>query len=166
MTIRDATADDIPAILPLVRKVAAFMQDRDPHKYTIEGDVGERYRNWLGGQIASGRSAILIADAAGRDDPPAIVGMLIGTVDREIPIYRLKEYGFINDLWVDETYRNEGVARQLVTEAIERFTRLGVEQIRLDVLLTNEPARKLFETCGFRPSVMEMLLPIEPVPST
>lgn len=164
MTIRDAAAADIPAILPLVRKVAGFMQAIDPLKYTVEGDVGERYRNWLQNQVQGGRSAILVADAAGRDDPPKIVGMLIGTVDREIPIYRLKEYGFINDLWVDEQYRHEGVARQLVTEAIERFARLGVEQIRLDVLMSNEPARKLFETCGFRASVMEMILPLDVKP--
>lgn len=162
MTIRDASEDDIPRILPLVRKIAGLFQTVDPEKYATEGDVGERYRGWLSGLVKAGRSVILVADAAGQGQPPAVVGMLIGTIDREIPIYRLKEYGFINDLWVDEAYRNEGVARQLVTEAIERFTRLRVEQIRLDVLTGNEPARKLFETCGFRPAVVEMLLPLKP----
>jgi ribosomal protein S18 acetylase RimI-like enzyme len=87
-----------------------------------------------------------------------LVGFLIGTVEREIPIYRLEEYGFIHDLWVEPDYRNEGLARQLVTLATERFRAIGVKQVRLDVLVTNVPARGLFEACGFRPSVTEMLI--------
>jgi hypothetical protein len=33
-----------------------------------------------------------------------------------------------------------------------------VKQVRVDVLVYNEPAKRLFETCGFRPSVLEMLV--------
>ena len=49
MDIRPATPQDVPQILPLVRKLAAFLAERDPAKYALpEGaDVGERYRNWL-----------------------------------------------------------------------------------------------------------------------
>jgi len=158
MNIRDATAADIPAILPLIGKLAAFHEARDPEKYTTGGDVGEMYRGWLLGHLERGRAAILVADAAARDEPPHIVGFLVGTIQKEIPIYKLKELGLLHDLWVEETYRHEGIARQLVTEAIERFARLGVRQIRLDVLADNEPARKLFEACGFRVSIVQMLM--------
>jgi RimJ/RimL family protein N-acetyltransferase len=41
---------------------------------------------------------------------------------------------------------------------IEKFRELGVKQIRCDTAAKNETARKLFESCGFRPSVVEMLL--------
>ena len=47
------------------------------------------------------------------------LGFLVGTVEREIPIYRLAEFGFIHDLWVEPAYRNEGVARQMVMVAVE-----------------------------------------------
>ncbi len=163
MTIRDATVADVPAILPMVGRIAAFMQAADADKYTVRDDVQAMYGSWLKRLIETGRSVVLVADAAGRDDPPRLVGMIIGTIDKEIPIYRLAEFGFINDLWVDDTYRNEGVGRQLVAEAIERFTKLGVSQIRLDVLTSNAPARTLFATCGFRESVIEMILPLSPV---
>ncbi len=63
-------------------------------------------------------------------------------------------------MWVEPTYRNEGIARQMVMLAIERFRAIGVEQIRLDTAAPNEVARGLFAACGFRPSVQEMLLEI------
>jgi ribosomal protein S18 acetylase RimI-like enzyme len=90
--------------------------------------------------------------------PGRLAGFLIGTVEREIPIYRLEEYGFIHDVWVEPEYRNEGLARQMVALAVERFTGIGMRQVRLDVLVSNEPALGLFEKCGFRTSIYEMLL--------
>jgi NAD(P)-dependent dehydrogenase (short-subunit alcohol dehydrogenase family) len=50
----------------------------------------------------------------------SLVAFSIGTVEREIPIYRLDKFGFIHDLWVEPEYRNEGVARQMVMLAVER----------------------------------------------
>jgi ribosomal protein S18 acetylase RimI-like enzyme len=41
--------------------------------------------------------------------------------------------------------------------AIEAFRAIGVTQIRLDTAANNDAARQLFEACGFRPSVTEML---------
>ena len=84
-----------------------------------------------------------------------------GHVHRAAPagkVRLLREYGFVHDVWVEEPYRNEGLARQMVTLAVERFRAIGVEQVRLDVLVENAPARSLFEACGFRPAVIEMLL--------
>jgi RimJ/RimL family protein N-acetyltransferase len=60
--------------------------------------------------------------------------------------------------WIEEEYRHEGIARQLVTLAVERFGRIGVKQVRCDTAWLNEPARSLFTRCGFRPSIVEMLI--------
>jgi RimJ/RimL family protein N-acetyltransferase len=45
--------------------------------------------------------------------------------------------------------------------AIERFGEIGVSQVRLDAAAANEAARRLFERCGFRASVVEMLTQLE-----
>jgi ribosomal protein S18 acetylase RimI-like enzyme len=37
-----------------------------------------------------------------------------GLVEREIPIYHLKKFGFIHDLWVEPEFRHAGIARQMV----------------------------------------------------
>ena len=153
MDIRPATAADVPAVLPMVRKLCDLHRGWDPDKYDFLGGIEEMYRGWLTSRAKDPRSVFLVADREGRGP----VGFLIGTVEREIPIYRLKEYGFVHDLWVEEDYRNEGLGRQLVMAAVAAFRELVVEQVRLDTAAANEVARKLFEACGFRTSVIEML---------
>ena len=156
MEIRPATPRDVPGVLPMVERLAAFLAARDRAKYEPLPGVGEMYRGWLRGRATDPRAVFLVAERR----PGHLAGFLIGTVEREIPIYRLAEYGFVHDLWVDEAYRNEGVARRMVTLAAERFRAIGVNQVRLDVLVDNAPARALFEACGFRAAVVEMLLEI------
>ena len=90
-----------------------------------------------------------------------LVGFIVATVEKEIPIYRLDEFGFVHDLWVEPDYRNEGIARQMTMLLIERFREIGVKQIRCDTAAPNDAARKLFTSCGFRASVTEMLLELE-----
>jgi ribosomal protein S18 acetylase RimI-like enzyme len=157
MNVRPATVEDVPAVLPMVAKICAFHQALDPAKYDFLPNPEERYRGWLASRARDPRSVFLVADAAPTGAPPRLAGFLIGTVESEIPIYRIREFGFVHDLWVEKAYRNEGWARQLVTLAVERFREIGVKQIRLDVLAANDPARALFAACGFRPSTIEML---------
>src|SRR3954451_19996049 len=155
MEIRPATAQDVPAVLPMVEKLCKLHEAWDPAKYSFLPNIPQMYDQWLRERASHRRSVFLVAETS---SPKKIVGFVIGTVEREIPIYRLKEYGFLHDLWVEPDYRNEGAARQMVMLAVEKFKEMGVEQIRLDTAAPNEAARKLFATCGFRPSVTEMLL--------
>jgi GNAT superfamily N-acetyltransferase len=154
MTIRPATIDDVPAVLPMVRAIAAMHEQLDPAKYGYRADVAEMYRGWLTSQATDARGVFLVAET----DGGKVVAFLVGTVEREIPIYRLSQFGFIHDVWVEEDYRNEGIGRQLVAAAVERFRQLGAPQVRCDTVWGNAIARYLFKACGFRPSVVEMLI--------
>ncbi len=156
MNIRSATVTDVPAVLPMVDRACAFHERLDPAKYAFLANPGEMYRDWLIARATDSQSVFLIADAESGPTPD-VVGFLVGSVEREIPIYRVKRFGFVHELWVEEKYRNEGIARQLVTLAVERFTTIGVPQVRLDVAWDNQAARSLFAACGFRPTVVEMV---------
>ena len=159
MTIRPATPDDVDAILPMVDGVAALHEGWDPAKYGFRARPSTMYRGWLRGRATDPRGVLLVAE---REPGGRLVGFVVGTVDAEIPIYRVTEYGFIHDLWVEPDYRHEGVGRQLVMRAVERFRDLGVTQVRLDTAAANDPARELFKRCGFRVSTLEMLVELEP----
>lgn len=156
MQIRPAITDDLEGVLPLVAKTCAFHEAEDPVKYPFLPEPEKRYRGWLSRCVNDPDAVFLVAD-----DNGTIAGFLVATVEDEIPIYRVKRYAFVQDIWVEPSYRRHGAARGLLQEAIERFRDKGVEQFRLDVLTDNAPARKLFESCGFRTSVMEMILPLE-----
>jgi len=153
MDIRFATARDVPAMLPLVVKICALHKQLDPARYGFIENVTERYRYWLTERAADRSSVVLVAEQEGK-----LVAFLLAATENEIPIYQLRQFGFIHDLWVDEAYRHEGIARQMVTLAIERFKQMGLSQVRLDTAIGNAAAKELFVTCGFRPCNVEMLL--------
>jgi ribosomal protein S18 acetylase RimI-like enzyme len=156
MQIRPATAQDVSAVLPMVRKICALHQKWDKAKYDFKPEPEKRYERWLTARADDPRSVFLVAEENAK-----LFAFLIGTVEQEIPIYNLTEFGFIHDLWVEEDYRHEGIGRQLTMAAIEKFSAIGVRQIRLDTAAPNEAARALFGSCGFRPSVTEMLIELE-----
>jgi len=153
MEIRAATAADVPAVVTMVERLVELHRAWDRAKYDYVPGIAGMYTSWLTARASDPRAVFLVAHRESRGP----VGFLIGAVEREIPIYRVNEFGFIHDLWVDQDYRNEGVARQLVMRAVERFTEIGVAQVRLDTAAANDVARRLFEGCGFRVSTIEML---------
>jgi ribosomal protein S18 acetylase RimI-like enzyme len=156
MTIRAATPEDVPAVLSMVQQLAALHEGWDPQRFDYKPNAAGMYDQWLRVRATDARSVFLVAQRQ------ALVGFLVGTVDETIRIYRLKQVGFIHDLWVEPDYRHEGIARQMTMLAIERFREMGVRQIRLETAAKNEAARKLFESCGFRTSSVEMLLEMQP----
>jgi ribosomal protein S18 acetylase RimI-like enzyme len=155
MEIRPATPDDVDAVVPMVEKICALHRAWDAAKFGFVENVAAMYRGWLTSRAGDAQSVFLVAAA-----PQRLAGFLIGTVESSIPIYRIKQFGFIHDLWVEEDYRHEGIGRQLAIVAVERFAVMGVRQVRLDTAAANDAARALFTTCGFRPSATEMLLEI------
>jgi ribosomal protein S18 acetylase RimI-like enzyme len=153
MLIRSATSEDVPQVLPMVAKICALHENWDTAKYGFLPYPEQRYEKWLTRLAnSSDRNVFLVAEDEGK-----LGGFLLATVEREIPIYRLQEYAFIHDIWVEPEYRQNGVAQQMVMLCVERFKEMKVQQIRLDTTAVNEAARRLFASCGFRISTIEML---------
>ncbi len=153
MMIRPATASDVPNVLPLVRAICELHEQWDKARFKTIEHPERMYESWLSDRANDERSVFLVAE-----HEQQVVGYIVCTIEKEIPIYWMPESGWVHDLWVDETYRNEGLATQMTMLAIERFKELGIKQIRLQTAAANEIARKLFESCGFRVATVEMLL--------
>lgn len=60
------------------------------------------------------------------------------------------EDAWLEDLFVDESARGQGLGRVLVEAAVERARARGCDRIQLDVNQANESAVALYESCGFR----------------
>ncbi len=159
MDIRAATPADVEGVLLMVGKIAELHEGWDKAKFGYRERPQEMYRGWLGARAVDARSVFLVAEREAK-----LAGFLVGTVEAEIPIYRLREFGFIHDLWVEPQYRNEGIGRQLVMLAIERFREMGMKQVRGDTAAANEAVRGLLRSCGMRPSTTEMLIELNPEP--
>lgn len=154
--VRSATMEDLPAILPMVGKTCAFHQRIAPAKYPFLPEPEKRYGRWLTAQVNAPRSVFLAAELDGK-----VVGFLIADVEEEIPIYKVKEFGFAHDMWVEEDARRHGVGKALMLEMVARFRAMGVKQIRLDVVAGNEAAEKLFASIGFAVATKQMIAELE-----
>lgn len=153
MLIRPATPDDVPGVLPMVAKICALHESWDSAKYGFVPHAEQRYEKWLTRLANQERSVFLVAE-----DQGLLVAFVVATVEQEIPIYRTKEFACIHDIWVEPEYRHQGIAQQMVTLTVNIFQQMGIEQIRLDTAAANETSRRLFTSCGFRLSTMEMLI--------
>ncbi len=153
MEIRPATPTDVPQVLPLVRAICELHQNWDSARFKTVDHPERMYDGWLRERTEDPRSVFLVVEHESR-----IVGYVVCTIEPEIPIYWTPSCGWVHDLWIEPQYRNEGLGRQMTMLVVERFKEMGVTQIRLQTAAANEVARKLFASCGFRASTIEMLV--------
>ena len=59
------------------------------------------------------------------------------------------EYGVCHAVAIKTSLQGKGFGKQIVEFCIRRAKELGYKAIRLDVVPSNLPARKLYEKCGF-----------------
>lgn len=158
MQIRSARVDDVDQVIELVSKIVALHDEWDPPRFGALDGAADMYRGWLEDRCDDETSVFLVADRNDDDAPQShVVGFLVATLDRNVPIYRVERFGFVHDLWVEPEYRHEGVGQSMTLLALERFQAIGATQVRLDTAAQNDAARAMFTRCGFRPSTIEML---------
>jgi len=157
MTVREAIAGDAEAVGPLLLKCCAQHEAWDAAKYGLTENVIREYRRWFGQIAEDPRTFLLVAE-----DGKKVVGFLIAAVRREAPIYRLKEYALIQELWVEPEYHGTGVGRDLINAAAAMVRPLGITQMRAETAASNEPLRKMLESCGFRTCMVDLLLELPP----
>lgn len=66
-----------------------------------------------------------------------------------------KHKGHIVAMYVDTQNRRNGLARELIANAIQRAREIELEQLNLGVVSTNEPAKKLYGSIGFKTYAIE-----------
>lgn len=154
-TIRPATPADTPRILPLVNKICSLHAERDPERFAVRADVLAKYEAWLPIRATDPRSVLLVAEH--NND---LIAYTVGTVEPEVPIFWIPECGFLHDLWVEPAYRRQGIAAQLLEEAISSFKAIGVQQLRMHTGIFNDTMRTLAAKHGFRPCLIELLRPL------
>ena len=152
ISIRPAVATDVPAILPMVSRICEFHRERDPERYPFLPDVADRYRGWLIKRAEDPDSSVLVGT---HDD--RVVAFVVGEILNEIPVFTLKRYGWLHDLWVEPEYRRHGVASRLMETACRALADRGITQIRGDCLCGNAESQAMLARLGFRPSTILMV---------
>ncbi len=77
-----------------------------------------------------------------------IVGVLISEIRSQL--HRAKKSSFIDDLIVNKDYRNRGIGKLLIEDAVRYAKELDCEVIELTSYLLNENAHRFYERNGFK----------------
>lgn len=149
--VRAGAAADVPRILPMVASLIEQHKQWDAARYSPLPDVLDRYARWFPARASEGLLAVA------QDTNGGLIGFAVASIEQEVPIYVVKEYGFIHDCYVEPRNRGNGVGQKLVEHLLHRFEVLAVAQVRLDTAKANDGARRLFSKLGFRESVIQML---------
>jgi len=133
VTIRDARKNDLDLLRRLrdefqleLAKPPFFDEPWD----TVAEEVEETIKNGVA----------LIAEDEGTP-----VGYALASVVPQTPVR-----GHLYDLYVNADVRGRGLGRELIAAVAERLKGRGVTHLSLDVALTNDSARRLYERLGFR----------------
>jgi ribosomal protein S18 acetylase RimI-like enzyme len=136
MEIRRAGENDVDALVPLFDAFRHFCsQEPDP----------ERTRWFLTQCIAGQQSAFLVATNEG-----SMVGFV--HLCSSLSSARLSRTFVVKDLFVESSSRGEGIAAELMHEAIEFARKAGAIRLSLTTDASNFAARSLYERLGWKKS--------------
>lgn len=151
--IRPAKASDQEA---LGRFGAALMRQHhaaDPRRFILAEQPERGYGRFLVSELEDPGSLVLVAE---HEDE--VVGYVYAGLEPMSWMDLRGPCGYIHDVYVDERARRQGAARELVRAAIEWSRARGRSQVVLSSEWKNHAAQRLFESLGFRPTMVEMTL--------
>jgi GNAT superfamily N-acetyltransferase len=138
--VRDATADDVPAVAAAVRELLIELGGTPPAAVVME---------------AAARTAITDPEAGAVVVAAPDGGPLVGVLAASWPlaIHAGGVYGLIQDLWVDRAWRSAGVGAELIEAYCDLAARRGADRVEVGIPRDSFPAleatRRFYERCGF-----------------
>ncbi|HSA83505.1 MAG TPA: GNAT family N-acetyltransferase [Patescibacteria group bacterium] len=144
--VRKALQEDRQAIFPLWQAQIQFHYELDSGFYPpLALDEEKQFEAYFTHALKNDDPYFYIAEMDGK-----IVGFT--TFKKGHAQYddnAITEYGWVLELFVEESYRKHGVGKQLIDEAAKVFQAQGITHLKLDVSTHNNNALKFYEDNGF-----------------
>ncbi|GAB4239256.1 MAG: hypothetical protein OHK005_00530 [Candidatus Methylacidiphilales bacterium] len=138
--VRAARVEDAPALFALIHRIS---ETREWPLIFPDEELGsvEEQRAHIEWHLAARNRALLVAER--------VDGELMGYASAWGGEYRIDQLNAVLIVEVGPEFRRQGVATRLLQE-LERWARhIGLHRLELTTLVENEPARGLYEKCGF-----------------
>jgi ribosomal protein S18 acetylase RimI-like enzyme len=150
--IRPATPADIPTIGRLGALLVRTHHDFDPKRFLPVNSGTERaYGGFLGSQLEEPNIVILAAERDGQ-----MIGYTYAGVEGNDYMALRGPAGVIYDIIVDPAHRGQGIGRMLLDATLEALKARGVPRVVLSTAEKNSTAQRLFDSAGFRRTMIEM----------
>ena len=117
MTIRKAKIKDVPNLVQLAMELLKYHESFDPY-FAPAKNAKDVYAKFFKRCIYSTIKQLLVAEYNGE-----IAGYALGEISSRPPVFKIRNIGAINDMFVAEKFRKSGVAKQLLTELLDWIKR-------------------------------------------
>lgn len=132
-TIRDATKNDMPSVLGLIKELAIFEKEPDAVEVTTTSLIEDGFGN-------NPAFKCFVAETNNKVIGAAVVYNRFSTWKGKIL--------HLEDLIVSQDMRNQGIGTSLLDEVVKYGHSLGVKRINWEVISWNDGAIKLYERKG------------------
>ena len=150
--IRRATIADVPALGRLGAQLVRTHYEFDRQRFIPETpQTPAAYGSFLGTQLARTEAAVFVAEERGE-----VVGYVYAGLEDYDYMSLRGPAGALYDIVVDPERQRHGVGRKLLDAALEVLESRGAPRVVLSTAVRNEAAQRLFESAGFRPTMVEM----------
>jgi ribosomal protein S18 acetylase RimI-like enzyme len=150
--IRRATAADLPMVGQLGALLVEEHHDFDARRFLAPRPrTPSDYASFLARQLDNPDSVVLVAEDSGET-----IGYAFATIEGYDYMALRGPAGVLQDVIVDPEHRGRGVGRRLVAESLAYLRSRGAPRVVLSTAARNGAAQRLFESAGFRPTMIEM----------
>ena len=145
VVLRQATLQDIGAIVELWKEMINFHRIRDPF-FTRSVNGEDVFAEFVEKNINSETACVYVAVVGG-----TIMGYCQGMLEKHSPVLAHTDYGQILDFAVSADYRRAGVGERLCRALLDWFVMKGVYRIEVRHSESNEIAESFWTKMGFKP---------------
>jgi len=146
MEIREAKQEDVEELFKL--KLKLKNQDKEVDSYLRPvNEVKEMYKRYLIYDLKR-KDNDRITLVAVKDKE--IIGCIRGTLTKTLHVLNVKLRGTIDNLYIEEKYRGNDIAKKLIEELIKWFKKENVDVMTLHVYPSNAKAISLYKKFGFK----------------
>jgi ribosomal protein S18 acetylase RimI-like enzyme len=149
--IRRARIPDLRRVSEFAGELVRLHHTTDTQRFFLPDRVEEGYASWLRRELRNKNAVVLVAERHSE-----LAGYAYGTIEARDWNALLDEHGAIHDVFVTSTGRRAGIGKLLVEGISRELESLGASSIVLSTMVGNEAAQRLFQGCGFRPTMLEM----------
>jgi ribosomal protein S18 acetylase RimI-like enzyme len=144
ISIRKATIEDLHTIQYLNNKLcrkenAEFDSTVNPDFATSDGGT-----SYFKKALESDEKLVLVAE-----DDTTPVGYIVGGIEHVGDFRNISNMCEVDNMWVDEEYRNQGIGKQFMDKLQIWAKNKGVKRMRVVASFKNERAIKFYKREGF-----------------
>jgi ribosomal protein S18 acetylase RimI-like enzyme len=150
-TVREAADGDVPVLVDFLVELGLHVSGTQ--RQTLTQQAEERLQAFLRDYIHDKEKHMVVACS----EDGRVVGMGNIQIWRSPNLWEEAEdpdlkSGFIDDLWVEQDWRRQGIMNLMLNELVAFAEVHGIEELVLEYSLSNKEAAGAWERLGFNPT--------------